>query len=994
MVDHYKNILRFWRAIETFNLPDVPVHKLKKQFSDLTDGEDLPWEPGVLPAPKEGKQWRHTLYFHVVSKQDVVLLLSRLSDSKEYREPVGGDTCLSAVVVNHLGLPVERSYSPAAFIYGIKIIRDKMAQEELPGLLRKAGEDFWKRWPIGQSAHAEEGSRGDGKMHAEEGSRGDGKTHGDEGSRGDGKMHGDEASRGDGKTHGEEGSRGDGKMHEVEGSRGDGKTHGDEGSRGDRKMHEEEGSRGDGKTHGDEGPRGIDMIDWRALQKELKVLRELARGELPLRAGVRCVSEQVDEKATAEAPFLNSYYVKDLNSLINSTEDPGEPLQTFLSKEVDVRARIDMLQQRVLFEKLHPGSLSPGRWPSDPLFGLYSAQQAALNISLRGDAGLMGINGPPGTGKTTLLREIIADVVVRKARRLLKLGVKNLFNAKWNVLDGSLGYYGINEAIVGNEGIVVAGNNNSAVENISKELPVVNSIDRRSFGHADYFSEVASMIQGEPCWGMVSAALGRSDNRRAFISRFWFSKEHNFRKLLKERCQDPVVIRENEMEYDRVAKKLAALLEEFDRFQGLAGEYHNLLGEGAEGLKDRLAAEYGLAPENLPDQGFLEQPIGSIHRMTPYSSEKINTLRSEIFLESLRLMELAIRLNARYFNANLNTFVNLSPNKPIAGLDEAVASTLWNSFFFCIPVVSVTLASFLPQFYNMGRGSIGWLLIDEAGQATLPSVCGAIWRAQRCIVIGDTLQIPPVVTIPGGLGRLLQEEFGVGEEWSPLLHSAQSLADRVSKYGTYVGRGDVAGRAGMANGGGTAGIWTGAPLRAHRRCSEPMFSISNAIAYNGQMVRVTPERVIDIPTGVSGWIDVVPITVSGHMVTEELQVAEDLIRMLVGFGGKIFVISPFRSVVEVCGSELKQLYGVECGTIHSFQGKEAEVVILVLGTDTGAVAARNWVAESPNMLNVAVTRAKDRLYVIGSREAWGRHRYFDYLTRVLKRKDHQSGRLF
>ena len=930
MADHYKNILRFWRAIETFNLPDVPVSKWKKQFSDLKDGEDLPWEPGVLPSPKEGKQWRHTLYFHVVSKQDVVTLLSRLSDSKEFREPVGGDTCLSAVVVNHLGLPVERTYSPAAFIYGIKIIREKKDQEELPRLLKEAGEDFLKRWPMGTSQE-----RGD--------------AHG----TGDAPASVDARDRGKASV--------------------DGGTPGGEGA------------------WVDEGPRGIDMIDWRALQKELKFLRELAKGELRLRAGIRCISEQVDEKATAEAPFLNSYYVKDLNNLIGSSEDPGQPLKSFLREEVDVSARVDMLQQRVLLEKIHPGLMSPGRWPSDPKFGLYSAQQAALNIALWGlrggpglqggtgmrgssglgeGVGLIGINGPPGTGKTTLLREIIADVVVRRARRILKAGVRNLFEAKWNVLEGAMGYYAINDAVFGNEGIVVASNNNAAVENISKELPVAGSIDRGSFGHANYFSRVASLIQDEPCWGMLSAALGRSDNRRAFISKFWFSKEHNFRKLLKEKCMDADAIRENEMEYERVAGKLGGLLEDWERFQGLAVEYHDLL-ERREVGGDK---EWG----NWPDKGFLELSVSEIHRLTPYSSEKLNILRSEIFIESLRLIELAIRLNARFFNANLNTFVNLSPNKPVAGLDGAVAATLWNSFFFCVPVVSVTLASFQPQFYNMGQGSIGWVLIDEAGQATLPSVCGAIWRAKRCVVIGDTLQIPPVVTIPAGLGRQLQAEYGVGEEWSPLRHSAQSLADRVSLYGTYVG----------------SNIWTGAPLRAHRRCSEPMFSISNEIAYKGQMVKVTPDGVRDYPTGSSGWIDVVPMTVSGHAVTEELQVAEDLIRMLVGFGGRIFLISPFRSVVDACGVRLKQMYGIDCGTIHSFQGKEAEVVILVLGTDIGAVEARNWVAESPNMLNVAVTRAKDRLYVIGNREAWGRHRYFDYLSGALKTKDHQSGRLF
>ncbi|WP_431214645.1 DEAD/DEAH box helicase [Puia sp. P3] len=451
---------------------------------------------------------------------------------------------------------------------------------------------------------------------------------------------------------------------------------------------------------------------------------------------------------------------------------------------------------------------------------------------------------------------------------------------------------------------------------------------------------------------------------------------------------DAGVIMENEREFEKVAGEFAAQLEGYLRFQRLAGEYHDLLErlvvEGSDsgwvelgGLGDRLVAEYDIAPECLPGKDFLKLPVEEIHRLTPYSSEKINILRGEIFLKSLRLTELAIRVNARYFSANLNAFVNMSPYKVIAGLDEGVASVLWSSFFFCIPVVSVTLASFQSQFFNMGKGSVGWVLIDEAGQATPSSVCGAIWRAKRCVVIGDTLQIPPVVTIPRGLGRMLQDAYGVGEEWSPVGSSAQYLADRVTKYGTYI-----------------AGTWTGVPLRAHRRCSEPMFSIANEIAYNRQMVKVTKDRGRDLPTGGSGWIDVLPMTVIGHTVTEELQVAEDLIQQLVGFDGKVFVITPFRSVVEACGGRLKQLYGVDCGTIHSFQGKEAEVVILILGTGAGAVEARNWVAESPNILNVAVTRAKERLYVVGNREAWGRHRYFDYLTGVLRKKDHHSGRLF
>ena len=68
--------------------------------------------------------------------------------------------------------------------------------------------------------------------------------------------------------------------------------------------------------------------------------------------------------------------------------------------------------------------------------------------------------------------------------------------------------------------------------------------------------------------------------------------------------------------------------------------------------------------------------------------------------------------------------------------------------------------------------------------------CGAIWRSEKCILLGDTLQIPPVVTIPEGLGELLRSQYGLKEpSWSPLRHSAQFLADRVTQTGTYIDRG-------------------------------------------------------------------------------------------------------------------------------------------------------------------------------------------------------------
>ncbi|WP_329046374.1 AAA domain-containing protein [Pseudomonas aeruginosa] len=91
------------------------------------------------------------------------------------------------------------------------------------------------------------------------------------------------------------------------------------------------------------------------------------------------------------------------------------------------------------------------------------------------------------------------------------------------------------------------------------------------------------------------------------------------------------------------------------------------------------------------------------------------------------------------------------------------------------------------------------------------------------------------------------------------------------------------------------------------------------------------------------------------------------------------MITPFSDVIkEVSGGALTQ-HGVTTGTIHTMQGKEADVVILVLGGEADPLrsGAREWVVEKANMLNVAATRAKRRFYVIGDRADWAKRRHFD-----------------
>jgi superfamily I DNA and/or RNA helicase len=97
----------------------------------------------------------------------------------------------------------------------------------------------------------------------------------------------------------------------------------------------------------------------------------------------------------------------------------------------------------------------------------------------------------------------------------------------------------------------------------------------------------------------------------------------------------------------------------------------------------------------------------------------------------------------------------------------------------------------------------------------------------------------------------------------------------------------------------------------------------------------------------------------------------------------VFVITPFRDVARVIETWPRRegYKGLRSGTIHTAQGKEADVVIFVLGGDPAKEGAKDWAAETPNLVNVAVSRARRRLYVVGHAESWSKRSYFDVVDR-------------
>jgi len=119
--------------------------------------------------------------------------------------------------------------------------------------------------------------------------------------------------------------------------------------------------------------------------------------------------------------ILNSFYLDDLEQIIRALR--GGKLPATVAAYLTPLAqdeRIDLYSpagRQALAAMLNPGNMNRGHWLEDASYAMSLMQQFAIHGARTGlsERGIFSVNGPPGTGKTTLLRELFADNIVRRA---------------------------------------------------------------------------------------------------------------------------------------------------------------------------------------------------------------------------------------------------------------------------------------------------------------------------------------------------------------------------------------------------------------------------------------------------------------------------------------------------------------------------------------------------------------------------------------------------
>ena len=224
------------------------------------------------------------------------------------------------------------------------------------------------------------------------------------------------------------------------------------------------------------------ILDWERIDEELRIVRSLL-GESATDPGLdwrlvvrtsRVQRRYLGDKEQAATDFLNSFYLDDLDRLIVQAEKKqafGKAFETYLGPALQGHRRVDILTDNTAMAgQVSAKRLPSARWPASSDHPLVLAQQAAVSqvTSLIGKGGsLIGVNGPPGTGKTTLLCDVIAEIVTERARRIAALDRPvGLFEDRITVAGKS--FYPIKAKVVTGTSIVVTSTNNNAVKNITR----------------------------------------------------------------------------------------------------------------------------------------------------------------------------------------------------------------------------------------------------------------------------------------------------------------------------------------------------------------------------------------------------------------------------------------------------------------------------------------------------------------------------------------------
>ena len=259
-------------------------------------------------------------------------------------------------------------------------------------------------------------------------------------------------------------------------------------------------------------------------------------------------------------------------------------------------------------------------------------------------------------------------------------------------------------------------------------------------------------------------------------------------------------------------------------------------------------------------------------------------------------------------------------------------------FLRVFPIVATTCIS----AHRLGgpEAYFDMTVMDEASQCNTAVGLVPVLRGRNLMLVGDPQQLNPVILLDEVTNQRLRKKYGVTEEYD---YRKNSL------YKTFLACDSVSDEV---------------LLRYHYRCNRKIIDFNNQKYYNSRLLirsestQPQPLVYVNVESGRTGQRNVAPAEV------------EEILRYAMEHKDKsIGVITPFVNQKNVIEQELagRGLGHVACGTVHAFQGDEKDVVLFSAAiTDDTYAGTYEWLKNNRELINVAVSRAREQLIVLAS----------------------------
>lgn len=602
-------------------------------------------------------------------------------------------------------------------------------------------------------------------------------------------------------------------------------------------------------------------------------------------------------------------YIKQIAGLSNlKNEETGEKL---LSKRFD---RISFVGSDVALAKyLNPSSLQGKRTGREynPIFpfGCNNSQYKAVKNAMENQISV--IQGPPGTGKTQTILNIIANILMQ------------------------------------GKTVQIVSNNNSATENVYEKLssPKYNL-------------------------GFIAATLGNSKNKKLFVEH----QDAAYPDFSSWKTQeDPSVLQKGIADQSSQLKsvfdkqeKLACLRQELSQLV-TEQEYFNQYVKESDvhidsiKFKKKLSSkqwmvlwqECLLISEEKTAIGFWFK-IKALFKygVTDWSiykqdiSKIITTFQAMYYRAKQAELSAEIADIEKYLNSvNKNLLEDLCKQSMVVLKDKLARKyegnssrktfsedNLWKEPYDVLAEYPVILSTTFSSRNSLNSDVVyDYLIMDEASQVDIATGALALSCARNIVIVGDTKQLPNVVTDDiKAKAKAIFDSFNVSEGYQYTNSFLQSILDVMPNV-------------------------TQTLLREHYRCHPKIINFCNQKFYRGELIIMTTDK---------GEEDVLSVvkTVAGnhernHYSQRQIDVIKnEIIPKYVSNPEETGIIAPYKNQVEALSKEITD---IDAATVHKFQGKEKENIIISTVDDE-----ISDFADDPYLINVAVSRAKKKLMLV------------------------------